>query len=181
MTNNSIDWQEYRSNLYHFILKRVENPSVAEDIVQDVLLKAYKNQESLKDSGKLRNWFFQIARNSVIDYYRSRKQSDSLPDEFVDVAVTTHNDVGIELAACLEPFIKKLPEHYRRAIKLSELEGLTQRKVASILGLTESGAKSRIQRGRKLLEGMFLTCCKIELDSRGELMDFTPNRICENC
>lgn len=181
MEHKTIDWQEYRTNLYHFILKRVENHSVAEDIVQDVLLKAYQKQDSLKDTGKLRNWFFQIARNSVIDYYRSRRQSDPLPNEFGDENETIQNDAEIELAACLEPFIKKLPDHYRRAIRLSELEGLTQREVASSLGVTVSGAKSRIQRGRKILESMFLTCCKIELDSRGELMEYTPSRTCDNC
>lgn len=181
MKNTTIDWQEYRSNLYEFILKRVGSSTVAEDIVQDVLLKAYKSQDTLKDPGKLRKWFFQIARNSVIDYYRSNKQSDPLPNEFADDEKTIQNNAEIELVACLEPFINKLPEHYRKAIKLSELEGLTHHEVASILELTHSGAKSRIQRGREILKGMFLKCCKIELDSRGELMDYKPNVPCDNC
>ena len=181
MKNTTVDWQAYRSNLHHFILKRVGNSTAAEDIVQDVLLKAYKNQNKLKDSRKLRKWFFQIARNAVIDYYRTHKQTDPLPNEFIEDDKTKQNNTKSELAACLKPFIKKLPEHYQQAIKLSELEGLSQREVASLLELSQSGIKSRIQRGREMLKSMFFKCCKIELDSHGKLMDYEPNQPCNNC
>lgn len=181
MKNNTVDWQAYRFNLYQFILKRVESSTIAEDIVQDVLVKAYENQDTLRDSHKLRKWFFQIARNAVIDYYRTHKQTDPLPSDFVGNEETIQNEAEIELTACLKPFINLLPEHYRKAIILSELEGHTQKEVASLLGLSYSGAKSRIQRGREILESLFINCCKIELDSRGELMDYKPNQPCNNC
>ncbi|MBN2730859.1 MAG: RNA polymerase sigma factor SigZ [Balneolaceae bacterium] len=181
MKNTTVNWHAYRSNLYAFILKRVGSATVAEDIVQDVLLKAYKSQDTLQDSGKLRKWFFQIARNAVIDYYRTHRKTEPLPHAFAGDEPTTQNNTEHELTACLKPFIKKLPEPYQKAIILSELEGLTQQEVASLLGLSHSGAKSRIQRGREILEGMFFKCCKIELDSRGSLMEYKPNQPCNNC
>ncbi|MEX2403367.1 MAG: sigma-70 family RNA polymerase sigma factor, partial [Balneolales bacterium] len=146
MGNNTVDWQAYRSNLYQFILKRVDSSTLAEDIVHDVLTKAYESQDSLSNSNKLREWLFQIARNAIIDHYRTHKQTYPLPNDLPGDEKTVQNNVESELVSCLKPLIDKLPEHYRKAIKLSELEGLTQREVASVLRLTESGAKSRVQR-----------------------------------
>lgn len=181
MENSIVDWQTYRSNLYQFIYKRINDSALAEDIVQDVLVKAYESRDSLRNSDKLGKWLFQIARNAVIDYYRTSKETDPLPNDLSGDEETVQNDVERELVSCLKPFIEQLPEHYRKAVKLSELEGLTQREVASVLELTESGAKSRVQRGREILESMLIKCCEIELDSRGKLMAYRPHQPCDNC
>jgi RNA polymerase sigma-70 factor, ECF subfamily len=83
-------------------------------------------------------------------------------------------DARHELAQCLRPFIDSLPDHYREAVELSELRGLSQRETADRLGLSLSGAKSRVQRARQRLEELVLACCQVEFDSRGEIMDYRP-------
>jgi hypothetical protein len=66
-----------------------------------------------------------------------------------------------ELSSCLRPMTHHLPAHYRDAISLVELEGLTQREAVERLGLSVSGMKSRVQRGRQMLKRLLHECCQI--------------------
>jgi len=68
---------------------------------------------------------------------------------------------------CLQPLIAELPEIYRFALVLSEIEGLPQRKVADHLGVSLSGTKSRVQRGKEKLRERLLECCNIETGQSG--------------
>ena len=170
-TNDTDAWQVYRTSLYHFVRKRIAEPADAEDIVQDVLIKAYTALATLKDDAKLRPWLYQIARNAIIDFYRQHQPLAALSDTLPAVAATADDTSEAEFAQCLNPLIEQLPPDYRQAIVLAELQGLTQQAVASAQGLSLSGAKSRVQRGRKLLKGLFLQCCQVELDRRGGIID----------
>ena len=67
-----------------------------------------------------------------------------------------------------------LPSPYREAITLTELEGLTQAEAARMVGISVSGMKSRVQRGRARLREMFEACCEIALDGRGAVMQCEP-------
>ena len=68
--------------------------------------------------------------------------------------------------------LPSIPEKYRAAVELAEVEGLTQQQVGQRLGLSLSGAKSRVQRGRKILRNMLLGCCHLEFDRRGNVVDY---------
>jgi len=184
-------WQAYRTQLYHFVRSRVDDDAGAEDVVHDVLVKAYTQRDTLKDHSKFVQWMYQITRHAVIDYYRAHKpwitlSEDLARGDFIGEDLAGRDLIGEEadrdvsaeqaLARCLTPLVAQLPAPYRRAVTMSELEGQTQRAVASTLGLSVSGAKSRVQRGRKMLEEMLLTCCRFEFDSRGRLMHYEPRR-----
>ena len=79
--------------------------------------------------------------------------------------------------------IDALPEPYREAIILTELEGLTQKELGERLGISLSGAKSRVQRGREQLKQALVDCCKFEFDRRGRVIDCEPRSpgSCEEC
>ena len=77
-----------------------------------------------------------------------------------------------ELAGCLVPMIDRLPEKYAEAIRLSEIDGLTQKEVSERQGLSLSGAKSRIQRGRAMLKEMLTDCCRFHFDHQGKVVDY---------
>lgn len=174
-SHNAIDdktWQEYRDALYRFVLRRVDNAAAAEDIVQDVLLKAYTQQATLKEPSKLKPWLYQISRNAIIDYYRLHKPMESLPEELIHETEEDDERGKQELAQCMEPLLNTLPDTYSQAVKLSELDGAKQSEVASRLDISLSGAKSRVQRGRKMLRDALLQCCRVELDHRGYAVDF---------
>lgn len=171
-------WAEHRAMLFGFVRSRVADEPTAEDIVHDVLVRAYGNRASLKDEGKMAQWLYQITRNALTDHYRSRKPTLPLPPEFAEEDTGEERDARGELAQCLRPFIDSLPDHYREAVELSEIRGLTQRETADRLGLSLSGAKSRVQRARRLLADLVLECCHVDLDSRGDIMDYRPARGC---
>ncbi|MCK9363926.1 MAG: RNA polymerase sigma factor SigZ [Syntrophales bacterium] len=158
-------WNEHKIRLHGYIAKRVRNREVAEDILQDVFLKVHLKIHKVKAPGSLTAWLYRIAANAVADYYRGQNPAEELPASLA--ALEPEPDYISELAACLEPLIADLPETYRLPLVLSEIDGLTQKEVAVQLGLSLSGAKSRVQRGREKLRQRLLECCAIEVGRNG--------------
>jgi RNA polymerase sigma-70 factor (ECF subfamily) len=179
-------WDEFSLDLRAFILRRVKNASDVDDILQDVFLKIHANIDTLKEDEKVRSWIYQITRNTIIDYYRKHKNwtvdIDEIPVEaemsesnMEEMIVGTPNQ---EIAADLKGMIDELPTKYSEALYLVEFEGLTQIELANRLGISISGAKSRVQRGRKLLLDSLMQCCHFELDRYGTIVDFHPHCCC---
>ncbi len=73
-------WREYRERLRAFVKRRVKDPAATDDILQDVFIKMQTRLDSLKDKAKLQSWMYQITKNALIDYYRSKKPYESLPN-----------------------------------------------------------------------------------------------------
>lgn len=180
MENSELDnhfWGEYRTTLYRFILTRVNDPIIAEDIVQDVFIKVYERLNTLKDQKKILSWMYQITRNVIVDYYRKNIPTEDIDKIVVEKEIHIEEDVEKELAQCLLPMVNQLPSPYRQAIKMAEFDGMTQKEIAQKHGLSLSGAKSRVQRGRKLLKARLLECCPIELDHQGKIFNYE----CQHC
>ena len=174
--------QTHRDELYRFVLKRVRDEAAAEEIVQEVWLKAYARQATLKHVSKLRPWLYQITRNAIVDHYRAQKPSVTGPDERLPHSAPAEDHRAAEdLARCLIPLLDQLPAIYRQALQLTEFEGVTQRELASQLGLLLSGAKSRVQRGRQMLRDVLVTCCWVELDRRGGVVQYERHKGCDRC
>jgi RNA polymerase sigma-70 factor, ECF subfamily len=165
-------WKEYYEPLQGFIGKRVSDASAVEDILQEVFLKIYDKFYTLRDSRRIRNWIYRITRNAIIDYYRGRRPTGELPETIAYSEMGESEKAQQEIAKCIVPMIERLPDHYRQAVMLSEIQGLKQRDIARREGLSLSGAKSRVQRGRKMLKGMLLDCCRFEFDKHGNLIDY---------
>ncbi|HEX7828631.1 MAG TPA: RNA polymerase sigma factor SigZ [Thermoanaerobaculia bacterium] len=159
---------EHRAALVRFVLPRVKDHAAAEDIVHDVLLRAWERQSQLRDETKLSAWLYQMTRFAIADHYRAQRPSVELPEDLI--APENEDRVVQELAQCLTPLIAQLPEEYRLPLEMNELEGRTQQEVAEHLGLSLSGAKSRVQRARTKLQESLLRCCRVELDHRGSVM-----------
>lgn len=172
-------WHEFADRLGRFIRARVKDPAAAEDILQDVFVKIQARLDQLKDPAKLQSWLYLITRNAIIDHYRTRKETVELPETLA--AETDGPDGEVEeLKAAFRRMIYSLPEPYREAVVLTEFEGLTQQHLADRLGISLSGAKSRVQRGRQQLKQMLHECCAFEFDRRGKVIDCTPHKK-QNC
>ena len=187
-------WEHIHAGLHAFIAKRVANEAEADDIVQDVWLKMQRGLDGLKDQNRLISWIYQIARHAIIDHYRAPDRRREMPAGLAaDLEVyqssssrqTAAKDSGrlrTELAGCLHPMIEQLSEDYRQAVTLVDLEGLTQRAAAVQLGLSLSGMKSRVQRGRRQLKRMLEACCTIELDRRRGVTAYdVQDQKCNSC
>lgn len=166
-------WEEFSVPLKRFICKRISNDQDADDILQDVFIKIQHNIEHLMDDTKIYAWIYRITRNSIIDYYRT-KGSIELTELSDDIVNENDEDLSLngEIAACLRIMIDSLPEKYKEAVILTEFQNLTQKELSEKLGLSLSGAKSRVQRGRNKLKEMLLDCCNIEFDRMGNIIDY---------
>ena len=162
-------WNEIADRLRFFIRSRVEDSHTADDLVQDVIVKAQLNLHSAP-MHKLSAWIFQIARNVVIDHYRSRKhrRSAQLDDE---AAIEESETVIVsELSGCIRPMLARLPDASREALEQTDLGELTQTELAKHLGLSLPGVKSRVQRAREQLRTVLVSCCAPKTGSDGSVV-----------
>lgn len=164
-----------------FVRRRVRHPQDAEDITQDTLLRLYRAAHDLHDELALEAWMYRIARNAITDHHRraaARPRPADIEHAAADVAADEPEERHAEqtLAACVSVLLDRVPERYRRALELTDLGGLTQERAAAELGLSISGTKSRVQRGRRMLREQVGHCCEVALDYRGALADAEPRR-----
>jgi RNA polymerase sigma-70 factor (ECF subfamily) len=170
-------WQEFNVGLKQFILKRIPDEQSADDILQEVFLKIHTGIGGLRDREKLPAWVYQIARNAIYDYYREERTSVELA-EVPYLPDDPYDDVVAELAPCIRHMVESLPARYRQALILTEYEGLSQKALSEQLGLSFSGAKSRVQRARQQIKQMLLDCCHFQFDSAGRIIDYQPKCAC---
>lgn len=168
-------WKAFGERLGRFIRKRVPNGADADDLLQEILTKIHVGLKDVEDPAKLEPWLFQVARRSIIDHFRGRsgpKRTRELP---LDVAERMPaKDVSSLVASWLEPLMEGLSPEDQEALRLTDLEGLPQKELAERLGISVTGAKSRVQRARERLKGLLEACCRVEMDRRGNAVDYTP-------
>ena len=178
-------WEQLHDGLRTFIAKRVGNEAEIEDLLQEVFLRVHQNAESLQEPERMVSWVFQITRNAIIDHYRSAERRRELPaglateieeDKKAMAVEEDESEAKYELSHCLRPMIDRLSPEYREAIRLVELDGLTNQEAATKLGLSVPGMKSRVQRGRQQIRKMLDECCLIELDRRRGVVEFEERR-----
>jgi len=183
-TNTESIWREFGGALRGYIAGKVGSPEDREDILQDVFCRIHSHLPELRDSGKVAAWIYRITRSAIADYYRQRRpETGGLPFAAAEVSEPEEeNEAVIKIAGCLKAMLGDLPEKYREAIRLTEYEGLTQKAVGEKLGLSLPGAKSRVQRARKMLREKLLACCALEFDRRGGLIDYEHRTVdCPFC
>lgn len=168
-------WREMRGPLASFVTRRVADPSDAEDVVQEVMLRIHRHGDEIERVENLSGWVHQVARSAIVDFYRRRAAQRESPahdvDAFEETLVAESEEDGesldarTELAACLSPMIARLSHKYREALELTQTT--SQVEAARQLGLSTSGMKARTQRARGQLRELLLECCHVELDRRG--------------
>jgi RNA polymerase sigma-70 factor (ECF subfamily) len=172
------DVNELRQSLLKYIKGKVRSNNDAEDILQDVFLKVQKNKANIKNVKNIESWIFVITRNSIIDYYK-KKRMDSRLINLVTQKEETHNvsknsvNLNKEISKCIKNMVYSLPEIYKEAIVEVEYKDHSQVELASMLNISLSGAKSRVQRGREKVKNILLQCCQIETDYYGNVVNFT--------
>ncbi|HWG95658.1 MAG TPA: RNA polymerase sigma factor SigZ [Nitrospira sp.] len=189
-------WQVMHDGLRAFIAGRVNDQGHVDDILQDVFVRVYRQLDTVRDPHRIIAWIYQVTRNAIIDHYRKPGRQREVPSGLSSELEVLHEAPAIsemtrqgdatelraELAGCLRPMIERLSQDYRDAITLVEIEGLTQQIAAKQMGISLSGMKSRIQRGRGQLKQMLNDCCVIELDGRKGIVEYHSRRAeCDPC
>jgi len=180
ITDNNLEsvWSQFSDQLRSFIRSRVADEQTAEDILQDVFLRIHAKMGTLKDLSKLQSWIYQITHNAIIDNYRTQRPTSELPEDLVSGEDAYEADLIVSLSADVREMAEALPEPYREAFVLTAYEGLSQKELAEWLGLSYTGAKSRVQRARQKVRDMLMTCCHFEFDRRGMVIDYHQPHCC---
>lgn len=171
-------WNQFHHRLLQFVSNRVSDPQDAEDIVQDVFMRIHDHLDTVRNVDRLESWIYQIARNSIADAYR-RRQNLVILDDLPGDKDVPNVDSRENLAPYLREIVETLPEPYREALLLTEYEGLTQKELANRLGISLSGAKSRVQRARQKVKEVMLSCCHFQFDVRGVICCYRSK--CSGC
>ncbi len=174
-------WRDLHDPLLRFIANRIPDRASAEDILQEVMLRLHRHADEIRHVDSISGWIHTITRNAIIDYYRAAIRREVPVDNPIHIdepgAVVDHPTPGLrrgELTGCLEPLLARLSPAHRKALQLTDLDGLTQAEAGARLGLSTSGMKSRVQRARDQLRNLFADCCDIHLDRRGGVIDYQP-------
>jgi RNA polymerase sigma-70 factor (ECF subfamily) len=171
-------WNQFSGQLRSFIRTRVPDEETTEDILQEVFIRIHAKMGALRDMGKLESWIYQITRNAIIDHYRRQRPTGELPDTLGVWEDAYEEHLVTRLAADVREMAEALPEPYREAFMLTSYEGLSQKELAERLGLSYSGAKSRVQRARQKIRDMLMICCHFEFDRRGMVIDYHEPHCC---
>lgn len=172
-------WQDLEAKLRPFIARRVRTAVDVDDVVQDVFLRMQRGIHGLRDDERFGPWVYQVARSAIADHQRAAVRhplAKGTPPEERAVLPEDEDDRAVEreLAAYVARFVVMLRSPYREALTLTELEGLSQKDAAVMLGISVSGMKSRVQRGRQQLRKALDDCCRIALDARGRVVFCEP-------
>ena len=171
-------WQLLRGELRRFLVARLPAFSpAADDLLQDVFLRVQRKATELPTITNLRAWLFQITRHALIDHQRAhtKRKTEELPESIAaDSTDPILERVQEKLAPCLRVMIDELPEPYASALRLVELQELSQAKAAKELGISLPALKSRVRRGRERLKDVLLECCQFEVSAGGRVLDYWP-------
>jgi len=165
-------------DVHRFVYHFVQNPALADELTQDVFLKAYEAGDSFRGEAPERIWLLRIARNVCLDYLRSprARHAKAAPlDEGGDVVLTPGREPPLtveqaarqaEMTGCVQQFVLSLPETLRTPLILHDMQGLTNAQIAQVLGVSLEAAKMRLHRARAGLRRMMEERCDLFYDER---------------
>ncbi len=170
-------WEEFSGRLRAYLRRHLRSSADVDDVLQDVFVRVHRHAARLDREAHLSGWLFAVTRSALVDFQRRRgKPISALAPEEGDVEAEPA--VHAEIAAELRELVDSLPEGYAQAVALVDLDGRSLKEAADILGLTISGAKSRVQRGRRLLRDALLRCCHFVVDRYGTILEAQPACCC---
>lgn len=178
-------WEEFNPELLYYIEKRVKNTYDAEDILQDVFIKVHTHIQKANTVSNLRGWIYTITKNSIIDYYRKTKHAPMELDDiekkkYADITVATEN-MNDDICRCIQNMVMELPPKYQQAIQLYEGKEMKHKDISKELDISLSASKVRLKRAKEKLKKELLNCCDLELDTFGNIIDYTEkNNYCSH-
>lgn len=165
-------WNAHQDELRGWLRQRTPSAAEADDLLQDLFVKALRQGPRFCQLQNARAWLFEVARNALTDRFRVHRDTVDLPENLTqDVSEVDTVDT---LTACLPRVLSELAGADRDAIIACDLQGMSQADFATSQGLSLSAAKSRLQRARTRLKLRMSLACQVRLDEAGRVADFVP-------
>jgi RNA polymerase sigma-70 factor (ECF subfamily) len=152
----------HNSRLLAYVQSKLNDPKLAEDVLQESLLKALRAAPELRDEEKLLPWFYSILNNAIIDIYRRQQVEErSLQQVAQEQLLVTEPETEQVLCACFRELIPTLKPEYAELIEQLELSDGDPGKVAAQLGITPNNLKVRRHRARQALRQRLEESCRV--------------------
>lgn len=179
-------WRHWHDEMWAYLRSRVDSEASAQDILQTAFLRAHESLARGDLPEHPRAWLYRIVRNLVADAHRQARRQQVLGQAAAhepppESKRRVDEETAAVVARTLPRFVRALPAPYRDAVSMTELEGLTMAEAAGRAGVSLSGMKSRVQRGRKQLFDALQRCCQLELDGRGRVITCTSRATGNDC
>ena len=172
-------WDENEPRLKGWLIKQTGNQDQAQDLLQDVFIKAMQHKTIFCSIDNAKSWLFKVAKNSFIDAYRKNKGHTFSTVDDVDIAdPELESDIEApitDLQQCLIRVVSELDEEDKEIIEQCDMQGVTQADYAKQKQLTLSATKSRIQRARKKLREQMIRSCNVQFKDQ-KVCCFTPRK-----
>ena len=153
---------QHREAFLAFVRKRVADPDLAADLLQDSLLKALKNSEQIRDDENLVAWFYRILRHALIDLYRRRAVRErALQDLQAELEHPPTVQEEQSLCSCLQALLPTLKPEYAELIRAVDLGEEPVDAAAGRLGITPNNLNVRLHRARRQLHARLFQMCRL--------------------
>ncbi|MDD3597640.1 sigma-70 family RNA polymerase sigma factor [Sulfuricurvum sp.] len=173
-------YETFRQPLLRFVRYKTNDEHIAEDIVQEVFIKAFRSIDTLKEGQKLQSWLYAIASNTISDYFR-KHHIDVTDETDVSHDEVLYESIMRELGCCLSTFMETLSPIQHDVLQAVYFDELTLNEYAEKNALNLSTVKSHSKRAKTALKSLFEECCRFENNSRNEMVDFHKNDVmCHN-
>lgn len=166
------------AQILRYVRSVVRNPDEAEDLTQETFLRAYRARDSLRDPDAMLPWLYSVATHVCLDRLRqrtrqARTRSDVDPEAVSPPDPAPSVGLGVEqedMSTCVEAYVSELSDSYRAVLLMHDVNGLTAREIAELLGDSAGSVKIRLHRARKQLQSALEAACDFSQDECGTLV-----------
>ena len=167
-------WRANESELHGYLAHRMGNSHLAEDLLQEVFIKAMRQGAGFCSLDNSRAWLFQVARNALVDHQRLHHETVELPDDIPEPDEKAEPLVA--LGECVGRVLTELSAEDRDIIEQCDLNGMKQQAYADVHHLTLPAVKSRLLRARQKMRETLSTNCKVHFDAEGRVDGHVPRK-----
>jgi RNA polymerase sigma-70 factor (ECF subfamily) len=171
-----LETEPYRPRIIRYIRYLIHDASEAEDLAQETFIRAYRQQETLRDPAALESWLYRIATHICIDRMRQRARATERQVDFPveDLPIVDHAQPSpfvivqqAEMGECVDQYVATLPDSQKAVLLLHDSDGMTDNEIADLLALPLTTVKMRLHRARQKLGTALKDACTFGRDDRG--------------
>ena len=175
---SEVAFSEHYARILRYVRSVVRDPGEAEDLTQETFLRAQRRRDSLRDREAVLPWLYSIATHVCLDRLRQRARQAPAESELDPEAVSAPDQAPSagelaeqeEMSTCVQAYVGDLSDSYRAVLLMHDVQGLTSREIAELLGDSSGNVKIRLHRARKQLRAALESGCAFSQDERGTLV-----------